>query len=431
MSKQGADKSKRPQAGYALGLLGTTTFFYQLDRNAIYVTQELIKIEFGLTDTQLGVLTGVAYGVANGLLGLPLGWLIDRVVRKNFLGAIVTLWSVLTALCGLTTSYFQFLLARVGVGAAESGGTPTSLSLISDLYPPEQRSSRLAWMSTGYSIGTLVSFLLGGFLAAQFGWRAVFLCFGIPGGVLGLLILFTMREPSRRDAQAQSAPSIREFFPTAWSLVRRPGLRLLYLGVVLNSINAAGVFSWWASFMMRIHGLSVEIVGLIGTIVLGLAGIAGMISAGFLADRARSRRLGGPLYLLAAVALVCFSASTVAIWTSSVPLMIVALFFAGGTVGIYIGPGNAVISEIAPANARGMAFAIPVIITNLVGVTIGPLLVGYLSDLAASFGTRVEPLRLAMFTVSLLQIIVIIIYLRAGRWRDRTGLPQDRDLQII
>ena len=102
--------------------------------------------------------------------------------------------------------------------------------------------------------------------------------------------------------------------------------------------------------------------------------------------------------------------------------MIAALFFAGGTVGIYIGPGNAVISEVAPANARGMAFAIPVIITNLIGVTIGPLLVGFLSDRAAAFGTDLEPLRVAMFTVSLLQLFVIAIYLRAGRWRDRSSL---------
>ena len=161
--KDASEKEKSSQSSYALGLLGAATFFYQLDRNAIYVTQELIKIEFDLTDTQLGVLTGVAYGVANGLCGLPLGWLIDRVNRKKLLGTIVTAWSMLTVLCGMTTSYFQFLLARVGVGATESGGTPTSLSLISDLYPPEQRSSRVAWMSTGYSVGTLVSFLLGRF----------------------------------------------------------------------------------------------------------------------------------------------------------------------------------------------------------------------------------------------------------------------------
>lgn len=425
MSRQDTGTEAYPQAGYALLLLGAATFLYQLDRNAIYVTQELIKIEFQLTDTQLGVLTGVAYGVANGLCGLPLGWLIDRVVRKKLLGTIVTVWSVLTALCGLTTNYIQFLLARAGVGAAESGGTPTSLSLISDLYPPEQRSSRVAWMSTGYSVGTLVSFLIGGFIAAEFGWRAVFLCFGIPGVLLGALILFTMREPERKAAQVRSAPSLREFFPTAWSLVRRPGLRLLYLGVVLNSINAAGVFSWWASFMMRIHGLSVEVVGLIGTFVLGISGMVGMLSAGFLADRARSRRLGGPLYLLSGVAVICFTATAIAIWTPSVPVMVVALFFAGGTVGVYIGPGNAVISEVAPPHARGMAFAIPVIITNLVGVTIGPLLVGFLSDHAKALGTQVEPLRIAMFTVSLLQILVILIYLRAGRWRDRTGLPDE------
>lgn len=413
-----ADWKEPAHATYSLWLLASMTFFYQLDRNAIYVVQELIKIEFQLSDTQLGLLTGVAYGVANGVTGLLMGWLVDRVVRVRLLGGIIIAWSALTFVCGMVSTFGHFLLARIGVGAAESGGTPTSLAIVSDLYPPKLRSSRVGWISSGYFMGTLLSFLAGGYIAAQFGWRYIFFIYGLPGIALGLLILFTMREPERQQDSAAAAisPSGKTaLFQAIAHLFRVKTLGLMYLTVALNSTVAAGVFSWWSSFMIRVHDLDIETVGLIGTVGLGVSGLIGVIGAGYIADKARERSAAGPLFVLALAATICFTATACAIWTGSVAGMIAALFVAGGTVGIYIGPGNAVISELAPSRHRGLAFAIPVIITNLCGVAIGPLLVGMLSDNAQHFVTGVEPLRFAMFTVSLLLIPVALIYLLAAR----------------
>jgi predicted MFS family arabinose efflux permease len=383
----------------------------------MYVTQELVKREYSLSDTKLGLLTGISYGLANGLAGLPIGWLIDRVIRKKLLATIVIGWSAMTGLCGVAGSYLQFFIARIGVGIAEAGGTPLSLSLVSDLYPPERRSSKVSWISSGYYLGSIVSFLAGGYLAASFGWRIVFLVYGVPGTLLGILIVGTMKEPARRDPSTMPPVAMREILRTIWQLLRQPGLRLLYLAVALTSANSVGVFSWWSSFMLRVHHIDMKGVGLIGTLATGVCGVIGMIAIGILADRARRRSLGGPLYLLSVASAISCGAAMLAIWTPSLTVMVCALCVAGGTATLYIGPGNAALSEVVPPHLRGLGFAIAVIITNLFGAALGPLLVGALSDLVARWYPATS-LRVAMASVSLLQIPVAALYFRAARWRN-------------
>lgn len=413
------DQGTARYRAYVLVLLTAATFFYQLDRNVMYLTQELIKAEFQLTDTQLGVLTGLAYGLANGLAGLPMGWLVDRVNRARLLAGCVGVWSAMTALCGVVTTFPQFFLARVGVGLAESGGTPNSLSIVSDLYAPERRASKIGIISAGYSIGTVVSALAGAHIADQFGWRAAFLFYGAPGLILGLIMFLTLREPRRVRAAGQTPISGREVLRSAGWLLRQPGLRMIYLATALTSMVSTGVFSWWTSFMMRVHHLDLPTVGLVNTFGPGLFGVAGMLGAGLVADWARRRSPGGPLMVVAATSAISFAAGAVALLTPSTAVMIGALCVAGATMGAYIGPGNAAVSELAPAHLRGLAFSIPVVITNLVGAALGPFVVGLLSDFAHSAFPQVQPLRSAMFTVMLLQIPVTLIYFQAGRARTQ------------
>jgi MFS family permease len=404
---------------YVLALLAAVTFFYQLDRNVMYITQELIKIDFRLTDTQVGLVSGLAYGLANGFSGLPMGWLIDRVSRARLIAACVSIWSAMTGFCGLATSYPLLFLARVGVGMAESGGTPTSLSLITDLYGAERRASKIGYVSAGYSVGTLVSAFAAGQIAAAYGWRAAFLAYGAPGLVLGLAMFLTLREPLRRRAPDARPISFRAILGSAAWLVRQPGLRMIYMATTLTSMVSTGVFSWWSSFMMRVHHLDIRAVGVISTLGPGLFGILGMVGTGLIADWARRRAPGGPLMVIAGTSAISFAAGTIALWSPSTAVMIVALCVAGATMGAYIGPGNAAVSELAPPHLRGLAFSIPVVITNLVGAALGPLVVGVLSDLAHRALPHVEPLRSAMYTVMLLQLPVTVIYFLAGRGRTR------------
>jgi predicted MFS family arabinose efflux permease len=413
-----AEAAARRRA-YTLVLLTAATFFYQLDRNVVYIVQELIKVEFRLTDTQLGLVTGLAYGLANGLAGLPIGWLIDRANRAKVLAACVSVWSAMTALCGLATSFPLLLAARVGVGLSESGGTPTSLSIVSDLYPPERRASKIGIVSAGYSLGTIVSALAGGFIAATYGWRAAFLIYGAPGLILGILMFATLREPPRTRAPNEAPIPFAEVLQSAGRLIRQPGLRMIFLATALTSMVSTGVYSWWASFMIRVHHLDLPTVGLVNTLGPGVCGVLGMIGTGLAADWARRRSAGGPLHVVAATSAITFVASAVALWTPSTAMMIAALMVAGATMGAYIGPGNAVVSEISPPHLRGLAFAMPVVITNLVGAALGPLVVGMLSDAVQAAAPQVQPLRAAMFTVLLLQIPVALIYFQAGRARTR------------
>jgi MFS family permease len=402
---------------YVLVLLTAVTFVYQLDRNVMYIVQELIKIEFRLSDTELGVVSGLAYGLANGLAGLPMGWLIDRMSRARLLAICVTVWSSMTALCGVAGNFAQLFLARVGIGMAESGGTPNSLSLLSDLFPPERRASKIGIVSAGYSLGTIVSALAGGYVAGHYGWRAAFLLYGLPGVALGVLLFLTLREPVRTStAKPISAKAIAG---SVAYLVRQPGLRMIYMATALTSMVGVGVFSWWSSFMMRVHHMDLPTVGLITTFGPGLCGLLGMLTVGVLADRARRRAPGAPLLLISATSAINLVFGTIALWTPSIPVMIAALCVAGGTMGAYIGPGSAAVSELAPPHLRGLAFSIPVVITNIIGAALGPLVVGVISDLAATAVPGVVPLRVAMFTVMLLQLPVAIIYFMAGRGRTR------------
>jgi predicted MFS family arabinose efflux permease len=399
---------------YALALLGFVTLMYQLDRSVMYITQEAVKAEFRLSDAQLGVLTGLAYGLCNAAAGIPMGWLADRASRRAILSIIVAAWSAATAACGLAPGYGALVAARAATGLAESGGTPTSLSFLTDLNPPDRRASAIGFVFAGYSVGTVLSGLAGGWVTSHYGWRTTFLAYGAPGLVLAALLAATLREPQRTGTLGASAVMARALPAAAWRLLRSPGLRLIYATTALSSLISSGVFAWWAPFLLRTHHFALPVVGVIVGLAGGLAGIVGIIAAGLIADRARRWALGGPLLVLAGVALINLLATSLALWTPDRLVLIGALCVSGATGGVYIGPGNAVLSELAPPDLRAVAFSISVVITNLIGVSIGPLLIGVLSDAAQALAIPVAPLRLAMFLIILLQAPNALIYLLGG-----------------
>lgn len=400
---------------YVLVLLFCMTFFYQLDRNLIYVTQELIKAEFGLSDTQLGLVAGLAFGLANGLAGFPMGWLNDRVNRARLLSFCIVIWSGMTAVCGFATNFHMLFVARFSVGAAEAGGTPLSLSLITDIFPPAQRGSKIGIVSAGYALGTTISALAGGYIAAHYGWRTAFLLYGIPGTVLGLLFLFTVAEPARTRAPDQAPTPALALPGTIGRLLVTPGLRVVFLGTAFTSMISGGVMGWWASFMMRAHHLDLPTVGLISTVSLGVSGLICTILAGYIADLVRRRTRGGHLLVIAGIGITNLIFGLIALWVPSTAVMIAALCIAGGTTSAYLGPRGAVLSEMAPAHVRGITFTIPIVISSLVGVAFGGLTVGMLSDFTAAHIPGVEPLRLAMSIVLCMHLPVATLYVLTAR----------------
>ncbi|WP_157889086.1 MFS transporter [Herminiimonas arsenitoxidans] len=182
---------------YALSILTMIYSCHFLDRTMISIIVEPVRAEFHLHDSQIGLLTGLAYGATFAIAGIPIGLLIDRVNRIKLLAILVTIWSGMTILSGIANSYIHLLLARMGVGASEAGGSPASLSLISDLFPPSKRSTAVGYFFLSNAIGATLSIIIGGFVTAQYGWRTAMLLAGIPGIILAAVLILTVRNPKR------------------------------------------------------------------------------------------------------------------------------------------------------------------------------------------------------------------------------------------
>lgn len=399
---------------WVLGLLTLLYFLYLLDRTAIIVTQELIKKEFALTDTQMGFVIGTVYGISYGIAGLPVGWLVDRVNRRNLLVAILSVWSGLTALCGASTAYWHLVIARIGVGASEAGGSPASLSILSSIYPPSRRATVASIFYSGTGLGMIASYFLGGLIAAELGWRAVFLAYGLPGLLLALLIFLTVKEPPR-SADAKVAPR-GNLFASAKTLLSDPLLARVYLGAVLYCLATAAVGSWMIAFLMREHGASVATAGAIIAGAIGACGIVGSILIGIICDKVGARIPGGTLLVMALAAIINVSAGMMALGSSSLPTAIVFLCLFGATSTAYSGPSNAVISSLAPPASLGMGFALFALLCNLVGSGFGPIAVGFLSD---HMGGK---LSLAMqIMLSINALAAIVLFATARRFRARAA----------
>lgn len=368
---------------YVLVLLLLVYVFNFVDRQILSVLLESIKREFRLTDTQLGLLGGVAFGFMYTLVGIPLAWVADRFNRRNIIAIALATWSAMTALCGQATGFASFFLARMGVGIGEAGGMPPSYSLIADYFPPERRGFALAVFNMGIPFGVMTGFLLGGWVNEIYGWRSAFLVVGLPGVVLALVLWLTLREPPRGrydNVEARGAP------PPVWSTVRflwcRPACRHLCLAASLYGLAAWGAGVWQPSFFIRVHGMSSGVAGTWLALVFGLSGATGAMLGGSLSDRLAKATgdqrwytwisAGGVLISIPFVFLVY-------LWPDPIPAL---LFLSVPTIfgHMYLGPTMAMLLGIAGTRRRAVAAAIYGFILNLVSMGAGPLIVGMSSD---------------------------------------------------
>lgn len=404
------EPSNRYRAWVVL-LLALLYFFYMLDRSAITIAQELIKEEFGLSDTQLGLLTGTLYGVSYALAGIPLGWAVDRVNRRNLLAAILAIWSTLTVISGFASNMIQLALTRIGVGAAEAGGSPAALSILSDLFPPERRGTVSGLFYAGASVGGIVSFLAGGLIAQEYGWRGVFIAFGTPGLILAVILLLTVREPVRKQPVKPRAPGDAGMLSSTLAVMRFPGLAALYVATAFYMLSVAGAGTWTVPYISRTFDLDIATIGLVMGLGAGVFGVIGQVGAGVVFDWANRFGPRGPLMVVAIGSVIHVCAVMAVLFAPSVPLLIVALCISGATTSIQAGPTNAAISRIAPAASMGTAFALYAVISNVVGAGLGPVVVGALSDWLGGDGNS---LRNAMIVVALIQLVAVAAYIRAA-----------------
>ena len=408
----------------SLALLALVYIFSFIDRQVLSILLEPIKHEFGASDTQMGLLTGLAFGLLYAALGIPVGRLADTRNRRNIVALCCGIWSLATMSCGIATQYWQMFVARMSVAVGEAGGMGPSISIVSDLYPPKMRSFAISLFMMGPNLGTLLGLVLGGMVAQYYGWRAVFLAFGIPGVILALIVYLVVKEPLRgayeQAAAVPAKPAAREsMLGQVWRLLAMKPLRQICLGCGVAGIAGYGYGVWAPSFFMRIHGMSIAHAGLVFGLASGLGAVFGAVFCGWLSDRLTQHDTRWQLGL-AAIGTFCAVPAGVAVffWPVSdfwmlgsikVPYaMAFALIF--GFFGSWFATlSYSAVSQMVQSSERSVSAALLNLFMTLLGVGMGPLVTGVLSDyFSQSHGT--DGLRWALMSVTSLLIVTVIFF---------------------
>jgi len=397
---------------YALFLLLIIFTLNFLDRQIVTILAEPIRNELNLSDTQIGLMTGLAFAIFYTILGIPIARWADN-PKSNRVGIIagaVTLWSLMTALCGLATNFVQMFFARMGVGIGEAGCTPPAHSLIADYVAPEKRASAIAFYGIGIPLGGLLGMVLGGLIADHYGWRTAFFVAGLPGIVMGVIIWFTLKEP-RRFAGAQAALAAA---PVAPKIPLKVAIAELskskaYINLVLAATVAAwvgyGLGVWTIIYFIRVHGLTPGEVGVWLGITSGVGGILGTYLGGVLADKFGKKKAGNAM-LVPAIGMAIASPLFLFGWASTNWMVALALIWIPGILNsLWYGPLFASIQGLVEPAMRAMAAAIALFALNLVGLGLGPTLMGMISDaLRPTFGPA-EAVRYTIMFASLVGLL--------------------------
>lgn len=407
---------------YVLALLLSVYMIHHLDRQVVTLLLVPIGAEFKLSDSQLGLLAGTVYAISFAIAGVPLGMLIDRVHRVRLLTVLVALWSGLTALCASAQSFAALLLMRIGIGAAESGGTPTNLSLISDYFDRKSRSTAVGAYMMGPSLGTILGFALAGVIAANYGWRAAFLAAGIPGLVLALILFMTVREPLRGAGDANTGVAAIKAPPLKESLKLLGSNRTvvhLVIGLTLANTVAAGVSVWLPALLMRNHGATIQTAGF--SIAFGVATFAALASlcGGMFADKVGARTPDAVPKMAAFAAVATIPCIVYGAMTSVYAIVIAAFAFKTVAHVLVNTPGYALTLSLAPPQIRGTTMAVLQVLGNLFSYGVGPQLVGSLSDALQPLA-GVNSLRYSVAIFALINLWSMAHMLRAAHWMRRT-----------
>lgn len=412
--------ARSPSLVLALLLLAYILNF--LDRQILGILAQPIKSSLGLTDAQFGALGGTAFALLYSILGIPLALLADRTGRSAVVAGSLAVWSGFTALCGTAAGFWQLFLYRVGVGVGEAGGVAPSYALIADYFPPERRARALAIFSLGIPIGLGGGAFIGAHLAAWFGWRAAFVIMGALGVTLAPFLRFVVRDLPRAPA-AKQAP-IMDVFPI---VARKPAFWLLAFGASASSLCGYGLALWTPSILMRSFNLDLVQAGnyLASLVVIG--GCAGVFAGGWFADRLGGADRGWYARLPAIAWLITAPTFVAGFFAPNLWLAWILLLIPNALNILWLGPIVTAVQHLVPAHMRATASASFLLINNLVGLGIGPWLIGRISDsLKAAYG--VDALRnaaaacTAFYLLAALLTLIAVKHLRRG-WEEDKSPP--------
>ena len=402
-----------------LAMLVLVYTFNFIDRQIVGILAVPIKADLGLSDTQLGLMGGLAFALFYTLLGIPIAMLADRGNRTGIITVALVVWSAMTAACGLAQNFWQLFLARLGVGVGEAGGVAPSYSLVSDYFPPHQRARALGVYSFGVPIGSALGIVFGGVIASLIDWRMAFIIVGLSGVLLAPLFKSVVREPARgrfdAGGQGSAPPRIGEVVRV---LLSKPSFWGLSFGASAASMMGYGLFFWLPSFLVRSYGLSLLDASLYFGAILLVGGIAGIWLGGSLADRfgAARRRAYAIIPAIAFLATIPFYVAVVI--SDSLALSFV-LFLVPTALGlVWLGPVLSSIAHVVPPNMRATASAVFLFVNNLIGIGLGTVALGALSDiLAARFGA--DSLRYAILAGTVFYLVAAALFLLSARRLER------------
>ena len=400
---------------YVLFMVTLVYVVNYLDRQILAILLPLIKSEFRVSDSALGVLAGPAFAVIYATLGIPLAFVADRINRRNIIAGSMALFSLMTVVCNFATSFTHLLLARFGTGIGEAGTGPSINSIIADLYPPQQRATALAVYSAGLNIGLLLAFFGGGWIAQHYGWRAAFLVSGLPGLALVILFLLTVEEPRRGHsdglADEADAPGLVTTAKFLWS---QRSFRFIALGTSLSSFGGYAAIAFVPSFLARSHGMSPAQIGFLLAVTTGVLGFIGTALSGVIADRVGKVDLGRTMLVPVFATLIGTPFAPVFYLSPSLTWTIAALCVPSLLGAAYLGPAYAATQGLVPLRMRATAAAILLFVLNMIGLGLGPQTVGILSDLLhPRLGT--DSLRWALLSTLITGLAGAYCYWQASR----------------
>ena len=401
---------------YVLGVLVVVYTFNFIDRQILSVLLDPIKHALGLTDAELGWLSGTAFALFYATLGMPIARWADRGNRRNLIALALAVWSAMTALSGLATNFWALLGARVGVGVGEAGCSPAAHAIIADYYPVARRATALGIYALGIPLGILFGFLAGGWMNEFFGWRSAFFVVGLPGLALALLVRFTVREPPRGMAEGRTTtapqPTVAETMRFLWS---RRSFRHLVAGASLTAFVGYSVVTWAPAFLGRSFGMSSGAIGTWLGLVIGIAGGIGIVLGGQLADRLGGRDPRWYLWIVA-IALLGGLPFTFGVFLASTPAISLVCLIAPVLLGnFYQATTFSQTQGLAGLRMRAMAASVMLFIATIIGLALGPWSVGVLSDvLAPRYGA--ESLRYALLAVSFVNVWSSLHFYIGGKY---------------
>ena len=378
----------QPLAGHrkTLTLLMLAFTLSMCDRMILSVLFPDIKAEFGLSDTELGLLGGISFALFYATMGVPIARLSDQYSRKIIIITSLVIFSLMTAFSGLAAGFISLLLLRIGVGIGEAGVGPASHSIIADYFPPKRRAFAMAILMLGGSLGMILGFVGGGIIAEAYNWRVAMVSVGLPGLLLAAIMAKLQHEPRRGTFETEPPAPPPPILTSAASMWANHAMRHLIAGSIVAGLVGYGFTQWLPTFFIRTHGLSQSETGLVIAAVFGIFGMIGTLVAGKVFDHLSSTKgFEQGIKALAIVPFVTIPFFMMGLLSDDLTSAILLFIIPAFAANYVIGPASAMVQNLAPAQMRAVYAAIKMLCLNLVGMGLGPLLVGVLSDLLTPY----------------------------------------------